>query len=331
MHRNVQTPQPLRDRHVHRRGLNRFGSSVPFKAPRLRMAAEMRKVCFHYSAMYISFNGLFISRFYIANPSRRTDQTFDHLLVHNGQHGSATSRNVTPSGSTKVIGYLRRATCGNSVPSVTPASFFPSMGSPSSTSPFDTGKHAKVLRRLKTHDSLKTTHAVPNDSDMLSDKVAIVTGSSSGIGRAIAFAAQLNSIRGLVLAIYSCIIGFLFSASLMINTWDFTTEGLCRAAMDICLWRGPPKRTISIPAYRPIPQGLQSADGPYRPLSEQPRCHTRLHEHLARIIIMVAHLITNSSSKTMWNGTPAKSRSSQGPSIDSVFLKGLKVASNSDE
>ena len=41
----------------------------------------------------------------------------------------------------------------------------------------------------------------------------------------------------------------------MINTWDFTTEGLCRAAIDICLWRGPQQRTIFIPAYRPIPQG----------------------------------------------------------------------------
>ena len=47
--------------------------------------------------------------------------------------------------------------------------------------------------------------------------------------------AQLNSIRCLVLAIYSCTIAFLFSASLMINAWDFTTEGLCRAAIDICL------------------------------------------------------------------------------------------------
>ena len=28
---------------------------------------------------------------------------------------------------------------------------------------------------------------------------------------------------------------FLFSAGLLINAWDFTTEGLCRAAIDVCL------------------------------------------------------------------------------------------------
>ena len=90
---------------------------------------------------------------------------------------------------------------------------------------------------------------------MLSDKVAIVTGSSSGIGRAIAVAAQIDSIRCLVLPIYSCTVAFLFSASLMINAWGFTTEGRCRAAIDICLRRDPQKRTVSIPACRPIPQG----------------------------------------------------------------------------
>ena len=46
---------------------------------------------------------------------------------------------------------------------------------------------------------------------------------------------QLNSIRVLVLAIYSCTIAFIFSAGLLINAWDFTTEGRCRAAIDLCL------------------------------------------------------------------------------------------------
>ena len=46
---------------------------------------------------------------------------------------------------------------------------------------------------------------------------------------------QLNSIRVLVLSIYSCAIGFIFSAGLLINAWDFTTPGRCRAAIDVCL------------------------------------------------------------------------------------------------
>ena len=46
---------------------------------------------------------------------------------------------------------------------------------------------------------------------------------------------QLNSIRILVLAIYSCTLAFIFSAGLLINAWDFTTEGRCRAAIDVCL------------------------------------------------------------------------------------------------
>ncbi|KAF6241653.1 hypothetical protein HO173_000364 [Letharia columbiana] len=46
---------------------------------------------------------------------------------------------------------------------------------------------------------------------------------------------QLNSIRVLVLAIYSCTLAFIFSAGLLINAWDFTTEGRCRAAIDLCL------------------------------------------------------------------------------------------------
>ncbi|CAF9904924.1 hypothetical protein IMSHALPRED_000214 [Imshaugia aleurites] len=46
---------------------------------------------------------------------------------------------------------------------------------------------------------------------------------------------QLNSIRILVLTIYSCALAFIFSASLLINAWDFTSEGRCRTAIDLCL------------------------------------------------------------------------------------------------
>lgn len=35
---------------------------------------------------------------------------------------------------------------------------------------------------------------------------------------------QLNSIRVLVLAIYSCTLAFIFTGGLLINAWDFTTE-----------------------------------------------------------------------------------------------------------
>lgn len=38
-----------------------------------------------------------------------------------------------------------------------------------------------------------------------------------------------------MLAIYSCTLAFIFSAGLLINAWDFTTEGRCRAAIDLCL------------------------------------------------------------------------------------------------
>ena len=46
---------------------------------------------------------------------------------------------------------------------------------------------------------------------------------------------QLNSIRILVLAMYSCTMAFIFSAGILINAWDFNTEGHCRAAIDVYL------------------------------------------------------------------------------------------------
>ena len=69
------------------------------------------------------------------------------LIQLGGQHDSATS---------KVIGYLPRATFKGSLPLVTPPRPLPSRDSASPTSPFDTGKHGKALRRLETHGSLKT-------------------------------------------------------------------------------------------------------------------------------------------------------------------------------
>ena len=68
-------------------------------------------------------------------------------IQFSGQHDSATS---------KVIGYLPRATFKGSLPLVTPPRPLPSRDSASPTSPFDTGKHGKALRRLETHGSLKT-------------------------------------------------------------------------------------------------------------------------------------------------------------------------------
>ena len=68
-------------------------------------------------------------------------------IQFSGQHDSATS---------KVIGYLPRATFKGSLPLVTPPRPRPSRDSASPTSPFDTDKHGKALRRLETHGSLKT-------------------------------------------------------------------------------------------------------------------------------------------------------------------------------
>ena len=80
-------------------------------------------------------------------PTPTSSREYFPLIQLNGQHGSATS---------KVIGYLPRATFSGSLPLVTPPRPFPSRDSASPTSPFDTGKHGKALRRLETHGSLKT-------------------------------------------------------------------------------------------------------------------------------------------------------------------------------
>lgn len=38
-----------------------------------------------------------------------------------------------------------------------------------------------------------------------------------------------------MLALNSYTLSFIFSAGLLINAWDFTAEGRCRAAIDLCL------------------------------------------------------------------------------------------------
>ena len=80
-------------------------------------------------------------------PTPTSSREYCSLTQLSGQHGSATS---------KVIGYLPRATFSGSSPLVTPPKALPSRDSASPTSPFDTDKHGKALRRLETHGSLKT-------------------------------------------------------------------------------------------------------------------------------------------------------------------------------
>ena len=55
-HLNVQTPQLLRDRRVHRRELNGLGSSVSFEPSCLRIPVHIGKVAFHHSLAYVSFD-----------------------------------------------------------------------------------------------------------------------------------------------------------------------------------------------------------------------------------------------------------------------------------
>ena len=132
----------------------------------------------------------------------------------------------------------------------------------------------------------------------------------------------LNSICCLVLAIYSCIIAFLFSANLVINTWNLPLKAFVM----------PPSTSVSCetPRITPFPYQhidqsygvLQSGNGPYRPSPEQTAvgrgCLTsRKDHHYGRTSYH------QQSFRIKWNRTPAKSSSSQEPSIDSVFLKCL--------
>ena len=105
---------------------------------------------------------------------------------HNGQHGSAAQLSCTPSGLSRVEGYLPRTLYSNPSPFVGPtrlvmpsqlsqsasnSDFMSNRGPqrrsasisssashefPSPLSPFDPRKHGQALRRLETHGSLKT-------------------------------------------------------------------------------------------------------------------------------------------------------------------------------
>ena len=109
---------------------------------------------------------------------------------YNGQHGSAAQLPLTPSGLSRVIGYLPRTTCDSPAPFVAPtglemqsqhslsssdgdwmgnsghryrSSSVPSLAFHRSLSPrppFDPRKHGPALQRLEAHGSLKT---VPSD------------------------------------------------------------------------------------------------------------------------------------------------------------------------
>ena len=68
MHLNVQTLQPLRDRRVHRRLLNRLGSSVSFKVSHLRMPAQVGSLLSPFRYYHLFDYGLFVSRFVLPIP-----------------------------------------------------------------------------------------------------------------------------------------------------------------------------------------------------------------------------------------------------------------------
>ena len=110
----------------------------------------------------------------------------DSHVRYNSQHGSVAQLPLTPSGLSRVIGYLPRTTCDGSTPFVTPtglempsqhslsssdgdwmgnsgpqcrSSPVPSLAfcrSPSPRPPFDPHKHGPALQRLEAHGSLKT-------------------------------------------------------------------------------------------------------------------------------------------------------------------------------
>ena len=132
-------------------------------------------------------------------------------VQHKGQYGSAAQLPLTPSGPSRVVGYLPRTICNESARFVSPESFImpsqPSQNtsneelmsnngpqcrstsiphiashrSPSPESPFDPSKHGQALRRLETHGSLKTLPSCPQEADA-PDRTSI---SWSEIGREI--------------------------------------------------------------------------------------------------------------------------------------------------
>ncbi|CAD6589544.1 MAG: hypothetical protein ASARMPREDX12_003869 [Alectoria sarmentosa] len=121
---------------------------------------------------------------------------FSHIQ-YNGQHGYAAQMPLTPSGPSRVVGYLPRTICSGSSSFVGPTrriipsqpsqngsnrdlmsnsgaqrrsnsiSKTDSRRSPSPRSPFDPVKHGQALRRLETHGSLKTIPSGQREGDAL--------------------------------------------------------------------------------------------------------------------------------------------------------------------
>lgn len=120
-------------------------------------------------------------------------------VQYNGQYGSTAQVPLTPSGPSKVVGYLPRTIYSGFPPFVGPTrlitssqsqpsqnissrdlvsniglhcrstsiSSITSHRSPSPTSPFDPDKHGQALRRLETHGSLKTIPSGQQESNAL--------------------------------------------------------------------------------------------------------------------------------------------------------------------
>lgn len=138
-------------------------------------------------------------------PSRE----YNSYVQSNGQYGLGAQIPLTPSGPSRVVGYLPRIICSNSPLFVNPeSSILPSQPSqnitnqeftsnsgpqcrstsishtsshesPSPESPFDPSKHGQALRRLETHGSLKTIPSCQHEVDA-PDRTSI---SWSDIGR----------------------------------------------------------------------------------------------------------------------------------------------------
>lgn len=157
----------------------------------------------------------------IPTPSRGY---FSHVQ-YNGKHGSAEPVPLTPSGPSKVLGYLPRAIYSGSSPFFVPprpimparpsqntgnrdfihhseprrrsasVSSIVSHRSPSPRSPFDPSKHGQALRRLETHGSLKTIPSGQQEGDA----VIRTSISWSEIGREIFEEDHAVGVRGSLL------------------------------------------------------------------------------------------------------------------------------------
>ena len=142
-------------------------------------------------------------------PQTPPSHEYPSHIQYNGQHGSAVQMPLTPSGPSRVVGYLPRSiysgpspfvgstrlimpsqpsqnasngdsAISNSLPQrrSTSTSSTTSQGTPSPRSPFDAGKHGQALRRLETHGSLKTVPTCQQDGDAL-NRTSV---STSGMG-----------------------------------------------------------------------------------------------------------------------------------------------------